>query len=158
MKDKKIISLTYLKNIVKQYKKKGKKIVFTNGCFDLLHYGHIQYLEKAKKHGDILVVALNSDRSVSRIKGPKRPLNKALIRARQLAALAAVDYITVFDDSTPIHLISALKPDILVKGADWKKTEIVGRNIVLKNRGKVKTIKFAKGFSTTLLIKKIKNL
>ncbi|MFH1776211.1 MAG: D-glycero-beta-D-manno-heptose 1-phosphate adenylyltransferase [Candidatus Omnitrophota bacterium] len=158
MQNRKFITTACVKKITADYKKKGKKIVFTNGCFDLLHYGHIRYLESAKKLGDVLIIGLNSNRSVRKLKGPNRPLNTQLVRVKQLAALAVVDYITVFSSQTPYTLIKTIKPDILVKGGDWKKTAVVGREFVIKNGGRVKIIPYIKGFSTTLLIKKIKAL
>ncbi|WP_139454103.1 D-glycero-beta-D-manno-heptose-7-phosphate kinase [Campylobacter armoricus] len=131
----------------------NKKIVFTNGCFDILHFGHIKYLEKAKKLGDILVIGLNSDKSVKRLKGNDRPINNEFNRACMLASLYFVDYVVIFDEDTPYELISFLKPDILVKGADYKDKEIIGSNLVKK----VKLIEFEDGFSTTNIINRIKN-
>ncbi|WP_139452248.1 D-glycero-beta-D-manno-heptose-7-phosphate kinase [Campylobacter armoricus] len=131
----------------------NKKIVFTNGCFDILHFGHIKYLEKAKKLGDILVIGLNSDKSVKRLKGNDRPINNEFNRACMLASLYFVDYVVIFDEDTPYELISFLKPDILVKGADYKDKEITGSNLVKK----VKLIEFEDGFSTTNIINRIKN-
>ncbi len=131
----------------------GKKIVFTNGCFDILHVGHVRYLDKAKKLGDVLIVGLNSDRSVSGIK-PGRPLNAERSRAAVLAGLCAVDYISIFSEKTPYNLIKALRPDVLVKGGDWKKEEIVGSDLVEDTR----SLPFVKGFSTTGLIRKIQKL
>ena len=144
-----------LKKILLRLKAKGKKIVFTNGCFDLLHYGHVKYLEDAKKAGDILVVALNSDASVRKIKGKKRPIVKLADRARVVAGLESVDFVTIFKEATPLELIKLLKPDILVKGSDWKKADIVGADILKRYGGEVSTIRFIKGCSTTKLIKKI---
>lgn len=144
-----------LLKIVKQLKSKGKKIVFTNGCFDILHFGHVAYLEKAKAAGDILIVGLNSDESVKKIKGPNRPIQNQKARAGILAALESVDYIVLFDGPTPIKLIQAIKPDILVKGADWDIKDIVGNDVVRKNKGKVLKIKFVKGCSTSKIIEKI---
>lgn len=151
----KIKTLQHLKKIIPRLKKQGKIIVFTNGCFDILHYGHIQYLEKAKNKGDILVIGLNSDSSVKRLKGPCRPIVQQKDRARVLAALESVDYVVLFSEDTPFKTIQALKPDILIKGADWKKKTIVGADFVLSYGGKVSTIKLAKGRSTTGLIEKI---
>ncbi len=139
-----------LKNICAGLRAEGKKIVFTNGCFDILHRGHVRYLEQAKKLGDILVVGLNSDRSVSGIK-PGRPINSEGDRAAVLAALCAVDYVAVFDEKTPYALIRALRPDVLVKGGDWKKEDIVGSDIVPETR----SLPFVKGVSTTGIIGKI---
>lgn len=151
----KIKNTPELRKIISRLKNKGKKIVFTNGCFDLLHYGHVSYLEEAKRKGDILVVALNSDRSVKRIKGKNRPLVNEKDRLRIVAALESVDYVTLFKEDTPIKAITSLKPDILVKGADWNKNNIVGSSFVLSCGGRVSTIKKAFGRSTTRLIKKI---
>jgi len=134
---------------------KGKKIVFTNGCFDLLHYGHVKYLEDAKKNGDILIVALNSDASIKRIKGSARPIVNQDDRQRIIAALESVDYVVLFNDATPVKIIETLKPDIIIKGADWEKNKIVGADFVRSYGGKVKTIKFVPGRSTTKLIDKI---
>ncbi|AJC87522.1 D-glycero-beta-D-manno-heptose-7-phosphate kinase [Campylobacter insulaenigrae] len=131
---------------------KDKKVVFSNGCFDILHFGHIKYLEKAKKMGQILVVGLNSDQSVKRLKGQERPINHEFERACMLASLYFVDYVVIFDEDTPYELIQYLKPDILVKGADYKNKEIIGSNLV----NKVELIEFEKGFSTSDVIKKIK--
>jgi cytidyltransferase-related domain len=117
---------------------KGKKIVFTNGCFDILHVGHVDYLSKARRLGDVLVVGLNNDSSVKKIKGEGRPINKELDRAKVLAALSAVDYVTFFGEPTPEKLIMKLRPDLLVKGGDWKVKDIVGGDFVTKNGGKVK--------------------
>lgn len=151
----KIKNLKELKKIVFTFKNKGKKIIFTNGCFDLFHYGHIKYLEDAKGKGDILVVAINSDSSVRRIKGNKRPIINEQERLRTVAALESVNYAVLFSEDTPIKVIKSLKPDILVKGADWDEKDIVGRDFVLSYGGRVSTIKLVKGLSTTNLIKKI---
>lgn len=130
----------------------GRTIVFTNGCFDLLHVGHVRYLEEAKALGDILVVAINSDRSASTLKGPSRPINPEQHRAEVIAALACVDYVTLFDESDPYRIISFLKPDVLVKGGDWTKETTVGRDIVEQQGGKVAIIPYTEGHSTTALI------
>jgi len=152
---KKIKSPTELKKIIAQLKTKGKKIVFTNGCFDILHYGHVKYLEDAKNKGDILVVAINTDASVKKIKGEKRPIVNQADRARVISGLASVDYVVLFNQETPLEVITQLKPDILVKGGDWKKEKIVGAGIVTGSGGKVFTINFLKNRSTTGLIKRI---
>ncbi len=152
---KKIKSFPELKKIITQLKAKGKKIVFTNGCFDILHYGHVKYLEDAKNKGDILVVAINTDASVKKIKGEKRPIVNQTDRARVIAGLASVDYVVLFNQETPLEVITQLKPDILVKGGDWKKEKIVGAGIVTGSGGKVFTINFLKNRSTTGLIKRI---
>jgi rfaE bifunctional protein nucleotidyltransferase chain/domain len=134
---------------------RGKKIVFTNGCFDILHYGHVKYLEKAGRKGDILVVGVNSDSSVRRLKGSGRPVNSQVCRAAVIAALESVDYVTIFPEDTPLALIRSLLPDVLVKGGDWNKKDIVGSDVVENLGGKVFSISFEKGFSTTKIIKKI---
>lgn len=131
---------------------RGKRIVFTNGCFDILHYGHVKYLEKAARKGDVLVVGLNSDASVRRLKGPDRPVNRQRCRAVVLAALESVDYVAIFGEDTPLGLIKRLKPDVLVKGGDWNKRDIVGSDFVLSRGGTVETIRFEKGHSTTTII------
>ena len=136
----------------------GKRVVFTNGCFDILHPGHTRYLYSAKKLGDFLVVALNSDHSVHIIKGPKRPILGQQARAELLAALECVDLIVIFDDDNPLKVISDLLPDILVKGGDWAEDEIIGADVVKKNGGEVKRIPFVTGFSTTDIIKTIVDL
>lgn len=151
----KIKHLNALKKIIFKLKKKGKKIVFTNGCFDLLHYGHIKYLEDAKRKGDILIVAINSDASVKKIKGNKRPIVNQQDRLSLIAALQSVDYVVLFNEETPLKVIKELRPDILVKGADWDKKQIVGTDFVLSYGGRVSTIRLTKGRSTTNLIKKI---
>ena len=151
----KIKSQDALSKILDSLRKKGKKIVFTNGCFDILHVGHIRYLKKAKELGDILVVGLNSDRSVRALKGSGRPLNKELDRAEVLASLCFVDYITIFDEDTPAGLIRVLKPGILAKGGDWKIKDIVGATFVKSRGGRVVTIPFVKGYSTTAIINRI---
>jgi D-beta-D-heptose 7-phosphate kinase/D-beta-D-heptose 1-phosphate adenosyltransferase len=131
------------------------KVVFTNGCFDILHAGHVQYLEAAKGLGDILVVGLNSDASVQRLKGKNRPVNNQSDRAIVLAALEAVDYVIIFEEDTPYNLIQALQPDILVKGGDWKEADIVGADIVKAKGGKVISLPYIAGLSTTGIISKI---
>lgn len=134
-----------------------KKVVFTNGCFDLLHPGHVAYLEQARRQGDLLVVALNSDASVRRLKGPQRPVNPLQDRLAVLAGLECVDYVTWFEEDTPLELIQKLgsKIRVLVKGGDWKPDQIVGSNEVLAWGGKVKSLKFIEGKSTTGILKKI---
>ena len=151
-----VLSKTEIKDLVKEAKKDSKKIVFTNGCFDLLHVGHITYLEEAKKLGDRLIVALNSDSSVKKLKGAKRPINKLKERAKQLAALDSVDWVTSFTEDTPLKLIKELEPDVLVKGKDYKVKDIAGSKEVLSKGGQVKTIKLVKGVSTSNLIKKLR--
>lgn len=149
----KIIDRVKLRDIISRHKSHGEKIVFTNGCFDIIHVGHVRYLKEAKRLGDILVIGLNSDNSVSRIK-PGRPIISEAQRAEVLSALYMVDYITLFDEDTPYELIRELKPDVLVKGADWKEEDIVGRDIV----SEVHTIPFVEGISTSEIIKKIGEL
>ena len=148
----KIVSVAKLKGIIRRHRRQGRTIAFTNGCFDLLHAGHVAYLEQAKKPGRVLIIGLNSDASVRRIKGPKRPVNTLAQRAAVLAALACVDYVTVFGQETPYQLIRALRPDILVKGADWKGKEVVGSDIVKR----VELIRYLPKFSTTKMIRSIK--
>jgi rfaE bifunctional protein nucleotidyltransferase chain/domain len=131
------------------------KVVFTNGCFDILHIGHLRYLEEAKKLGDILVVGVNSDNSVKRLKGEKRPINKLNERMEMLAGLKPVDYVTYFEEDTPYNLIKLLVPDILVKGGDWKVDEIVGSDIVLDNGGEVFSLNFEENFATTNIIEEV---
>ena len=133
-----------------------KRLVFTNGVFDLLHPGHVRYLAEAREHGDALIVAVNSDRSVRAIKGPERPVNSERDRAEVLSALASVDAVVVFDEDDPHAIISAIQPDILVKGADWAADRIIGRDVVEGRGGKVIRIQFAPGFSTTGIIEKIR--
>ncbi|WP_085516493.1 D-glycero-beta-D-manno-heptose 1-phosphate adenylyltransferase [Marivirga sericea] len=131
------------------------KIVFTNGCFDILHLGHVDYLEKAASKGDKLIVAINTDASVSKLKGPNRPINNENARARVIAALSFVDAVTFFSDDTPLTLIKQLKPDVLVKGSDYNISNIVGADVVMANGGKVETIELVEGYSTTNIINKI---
>jgi rfaE bifunctional protein nucleotidyltransferase chain/domain len=135
-------------------KNKFKKIVFTNGCFDLLHKGHVTYLERAHKLGDGLIVAVNSDASVKRLKGSDRPLNTLSDRLEVLAALESVDFVTWFEEDTPLKLITFLEPKVLVKGGDWKPAQIVGSKEVLARGGTVKSLPYIQGKSTTELIKK----
>jgi rfaE bifunctional protein nucleotidyltransferase chain/domain len=135
---------------------KGKRTVFTNGCFDILHPGHVSYLERAAGMGDLLVIGLNSDSSVKAIKGKDRPLNNERDRAYVLSALSFVDYITLFGENTPDKLIRMIRPDVLVKGGDWKIGDIVGGSFVKSYGGRVARIPFLKGYSTTSLIKKMR--
>lgn len=145
-----------IKEIRNQLKNFNKKVVFTNGCFDLIHSGHVDYLVKAKEMGDILIVALNTDQSIKRIKGEKRPILKQEERAFIVSNLKPVDYVTFFEEDTPAEIINELIPDILVKGADWSIDKIVGRDIVEANGGEVKTIKFVNDQSTSKIIQLIK--
>lgn len=144
-------------DVAAKLRRSGKRIVFTNGCFDLLHLGHVRYLERSKKMGDFLVVGLNSDRSVRRIKGKGRPVQPERNRKEILAALACVDAVVVFDDLTPIRLIRAVRPDVLVKGAHWPRTQIVGADFVESNGGVVRRVRIAGGklASTTEIIEAI---
>lgn len=145
-----------IKEIRTQLKKEEKKVVFTNGCFDLIHSGHVDYLTKAREMGDVLILGLNTDSSVKRIKGDKRPILKQDERAFILSNLRPVDYVTFFEEDTPAEIINELIPDILVKGADWAIDKIVGREVVEANGGEVKTIKFVNDQSTSNIIKIIK--
>ena len=154
----KILDRNTLKNNLEVLRKEGKKIAFTNGCFDILHVGHVRYLREAKKAGDILVLALNSDSSVRAIKGEERPLICEEERAEVLAALEFVDFITIFPESTPLELINHLKPDILIKGGDWAEDKVVGRDEVKKWGGHVAIIPEVEGKSTTNIVEKIKTL
>lgn len=151
----KVVSLKKLITIRKKIKKENRKVVFTNGCFDLLHRGHIEYLKKAKRLGDILIVGLNSDTSVRRIKGKGRPVQSQKDRAVILASLYFVDYVCIFNELTPLKLISRLLPDYLVKGSDWKVKDIVGKKIVESHGGKVLNIKMVRGKSTRNIIQTI---
>lgn len=152
----KIYTLEELKNKISFWKFKNKKIVFTNGCFDILHLGHITYLSKAKDLGDILIIGINSDQSPYWItKGPDRPINDQDTRAMIVSSLFFVDAVVYFSDETPLELISELLPDILVKGKDYKEEDIVGYSVVKENGGEVKTIDIVEGYSTTSIIGKL---
>jgi D-glycero-beta-D-manno-heptose 1-phosphate adenylyltransferase len=154
----KIVSLEELKSKVKLHQSKGEKVVFTNGCFDILHKGHVDYLAKAADKGDVLIVAVNTDHSVKRLgKSPSRPIQSELARAYVIAALESVDYVLLFDEDTPQEVINTLIPNVLVKGADYKPEDIVGYQTVVSNGGRVETIPFIDGFSTTSIENKIKN-
>jgi rfaE bifunctional protein nucleotidyltransferase chain/domain len=152
MPEGKIISLEKAYSLVDDLKSAGQRVVFTNGCFDLLHPGHTRYLEEARKLGDVLIVAVNSDASVRAIKGPGRPIFPAAERTELLAALAAVDYVTIFDDLTPQTVIARMLPNILVKGGDWGPNEIVGRPEVEAAGGQVVSIPVVPGYSTSAII------
>ncbi len=141
-----------LVRIIKNLKAKGKRIVFTNGCFDLLHLGHVRYLEEAKSLGDVLVVGVNSDSSVRKLKGPKRPILPEKERTEILSGLGCVDYVTVFKEADPLKLITSLKPNRLVKGGDWTREQIVGREVVESSGGELIIIPFVKGASTSNVI------
>ena len=151
--NKKITDIEKLKEILNK-KNNGKKVVFTNGCFDILHRGHVEYLQKAKELGDLLVLGLNSDSSVKRLKGESRPINNEKDRAIILSALECVDYIIIFDEDTPLELIKNLKPDILVKGGDYKIENVVGREYAKETV----LIDFVDGYSTTKIIKNINDI
>ncbi len=151
----KIKKTAALKRALTALKKRGKQIVFTNGCFDILHVGHIDYLSRARKMGDALVIGLNSDSSVRRLKGASRPINKERDRAKIISALWFVDYVTIFNEDTPEALIRKIKPDIMVKGSDWKGKHVAGADFVKSRGGRVRMVRFVKGYSTTSVIKKI---
>lgn len=153
----KIKTLPGLLRILKKVRSKKKKIVFTNGCFDILHPGHVDYLAKAKSLGEVLVLGLNSDLSVKKLKGKGRPVVTEKNRARVLSALEAVDFVVIFDELTPFELIKKIRPDVLVKGGDWKIRDIIGGDFVRSYGGRVKSITYIKGFSTKDLIGKIKS-
>lgn len=151
----KIGELHEIKAIVANAKKDGKKVVFTNGCFDILHRGHLHLLREAKKLGDLLVVALNTDESVKKIKGANRPIMPESERSELIAALEMVDYVTSFDEPEPYDVIKELRPDVLVKGGDWPKDKIVGADIVEGHGGRVAVIPYLKGYSTTQIIERM---
>lgn len=151
----KIKSQRNLARILDRLRNRRKRIVFTNGCFDILHPGHINYLKKSKSLGDILIIGLNSDSSVRKLKGKGRPITTQKKRAETLASLEFVDFVAVFNELTPIKLIKKLKPHVLVKGADWKKKDVVGRSFVESYGGRVRSLPYIKGYSTTSLIKAI---
>lgn len=152
---KNVLSLTRAIERVKELKQQGRRVVFTNGCFDLLHPGHTRFLEEARKLGDCLVVAINSDRSVRGLKGQGRPILPEGERAEILAALESVDYVTIFDDPTPRNVIAGMLPQVLVKGADWGPDQIVGRDEVEAAGGEVVSVPVVEGFSTSALIQEI---
>ena len=142
---------------IKHWQSVGSRVVFTNGCFDLLHYGHIHYLAQAKDLGDRLVIGVNSDASVRQLKGEGRPVKDEYTRLHLLAALACVDAVVLFEEDTPYDLIKKLMPDVLVKGGDWPVDKIVGADMVMASGGKVLSLPFVEGFSTTNYVEKIKN-
>ncbi len=154
--NRKILPLSEGLKVISGWKQNGLKVVFTNGCFDILHLGHLDYLEKSSDLADKLVVGLNTDKSVRLLKGPDRPINNEYARARMLAAMSFIDLIIAFDEETPLELIKKVKPDILVKGKDYEVENIVGAEFVIGNGGEVKTIELKEGYSTTDLINKIK--
>lgn len=149
---------TKLKQLLAIWRFKGYKIVFTNGCFDLLHLGHVDYLAKAAAKGDKLVVGLNTDSSVTRLKGPDRPITDQRSRAMVLASMSFVSLVVLFDEETPYKLITKIQPDILVKGADYNPVDIVGYNVVMEKGGRVETIEFLPGYSTSAIEAKIRNI
>lgn len=155
MTTQKIKTIAETKELAEELKKQNKTIVTTNGVFDILHLGHIKYLQQAKKLGDILIVAINSDDSVKQIKGPERPINSQQSRAEVLAALSFVDYIVIFSETDPVKILSEIKPDIHIKGGDYNINQIIEKDIVEKNNGKIVLIPEIKGYSTTDLINKI---
>ena len=152
-----VVALRNLARNRRQWKRQGKRVVFTNGTFDILHRGHVEYLTRARALGDLLVVGLNTDASIRRIKGHGRPINPQRDRAIVLSALAAVDYVCLFGDNTPARLIRTLIPDVLVKGADWKAEAIVGKDVVEAHGGVVRRIRLTRGRSTTSVIERILN-
>lgn len=153
----KVKSLDEIKGLIAAAKTEGKIVVFTNGCFDLLHRGHIHLLREAKALGDLLVVAVNSDRSVKLIKGPARPIVSETDRVELIAAMEMVDYVLSFDEPDPYHIVSILRPNIIVKGGDWSAAQVVGGDLVQRNGGKVVVVPYLKGFSTTEIIAKIRS-
>jgi rfaE bifunctional protein nucleotidyltransferase chain/domain len=152
---KKTVDSDFLKDRLNDLRRAGSRIVFTNGCFDILHAGHVRYLSEARSYGDILVVGLNSDKSVKMIKGEKRPIIPELQRAEVLAGLWCVDYVTFFHESDPLKLIEKLKPDVLVKGEDWTEDKIIGADVVTGYGGKVVRVRMVSGVSTSEIIRKI---
>lgn len=150
-----IVNRNEIAELSKKLKSEGKKIVFTNGCFDILHSGHVFYLQRAKQQGDILILGLNSDASVRRLKGEKRPINSESDRAIVISELKSIDYVVIFEEDTPLEIISLIVPDILVKGGDYKKEDVVGKEVVEKNGGEVVIIPFVDGKSTTNIINRI---
>ncbi|MFC0186181.1 rfaE bifunctional protein, domain II [Pseudarcicella hirudinis] len=158
MTESKILNKEQAAEKVAEWHAEGKKVVFTNGCFDIVHLGHIDYLEKARNLGDKLVLGLNTDASVNRLKGKTRPVVNEYARSRMMSAFEFIDTVILFDEPTPLQLIESLNPDILVKGDDYSVENIVGSDFVLGNGGKVETIPLVPGYSTTAMIEKIKNL
>jgi rfaE bifunctional protein nucleotidyltransferase chain/domain len=154
----KILNRDALAQLAKQWHAEGKKIVFTNGCFDILHRGHLEVLTTSSGFGDVLVVGLNTDASVKRLKGPERPVNDQDFRSWMMASLEMVDAVTLFDEPTPLALIEALQPDVIVKGGDYTPDQVVGATEVLARGGEVKIVPIVKGYSTTLLIEAIRKL
>lgn len=153
----KVQSWEQLKETVERWRREGERIVFTNGCFDILHYGHAYYLAQARDLGDRLVVGLNSADSVRRLKGPRRPIHDEATRLHLLAGLQFVDAVAIFEEDTPLRLIELVLPNVLVKGGDWRPGQIVGSDVVLRNGGQVRSLAFVEGYSTTAIEKKIKS-
>ena len=151
-----VLALKKLLPVLQRLRRQGKRIAFTNGCFDLLHAGHVKLLEHARRQGDLLIVGLNSDRSVRALKGPGRPVFSQRDRALLLAELQSVDYVTIFNERTPQRLIERLRPDVLMKGADWRSGQIVGSDVVRRKGGRVVRFPILKGYSTTKLIQRIR--
>ncbi len=152
----KVLGRRALQRKLAALRRAGQRVVFTNGCFDLIHPGHVRYLRAARRLGDALVVGINSDASVRRLgKGPGRPLNREQDRAEVVAGLEMVDFVTIFDEDTPYELIAALQPDVLVKGGDWTPDRIVGADLVRARGGRVKSLPFAAGYSTTRIIRRM---
>ena len=154
----KLATVEELKEIVAKAKAAGEKVVFTNGCFDLLHVGHLHLLREARKLGDLLIVALNSDDSIGRIKGPQRPVLPEAERAELIGALEMVNYVAIFNEAEPANLIQALNPDVLVKGGDWAENQVVGRELVEQRGGKAVVVPFRRGHSTTNIIERVRKL
>jgi len=153
-----IADINAVRELALKYRDRGKKVVFTNGCFDVLHAGHLRYLQKARKLGDVLFIGLNSDASVKRLKGNSRPIIQCMERAELLLGFSCVDHVIVFEEDTPENLIKIVNPQILVKGGDWDVKDIVGSTHVIKNGGSVKTIEYEEGHSTSEIIEKIVQL
>ncbi len=154
----KVKNFTQIAEIVNELKRKGKKVVFTNGCFDILHSGHIKLLKKAKELGDVLILGINKDKSIKKLKGKGRPIMNEKQRIEIISAIEFVDYVVPFGQPTPEKLIKRIKPDIIVKGGDYKKNEVIGKDIVEKYGGKVYIFPLVKNISTTKIIKKIKKM
>jgi len=153
---KKILTWSALRRRLAAWRRRGARVVFTNGCFDLLHPGHVRYLRAARRLGDVLVVGVNSDASVRRLKGPTRPIVPGAARCEVLAALEMVDAVVLFDQDTPYELIALVQPDVLVKGGDWRPDQIVGADIVRARGGRVRALRFAPGHSTSALVARIR--
>ncbi len=150
-----VVPLRTMAAIRRRLRAQGKRVVFTNGTFDILHRGHVDYLSRARRLGDVLIVGLNTDASIRKIKGPRRPINRGADRAAVLAALASVDYVCFFRGTTPLNMITRLVPDVLVKGADWKPGSIVGGDVVRRHAGTVRRIPLTRGRSTTSVIQRV---